>query len=1546
MWVEMNYSLLQPVVMLERLPDEVIESHVESYEYSKWAAGKLVHDEKCYPSWSWYVAENKSTKWDRSPVPPGKDQSSSVAGNFKLTSLYENAEKQALFRTTCTSKNNVRCSKCGVLFLKTKATAMCLNCRPKAPAMEKIKKQWKQMSINSYNLPKQRAHMVINDKSEETNLQTNAKRIELIKYPKKRKWPEEKHYNNDDKCGFKSLESKVTKRIRNWDGSFTHANKLTPINKQNSQRISWDSSSKIFKNDDMLPVKKTNSSLHNKKSNILENHNWIRDQKGNGTNKCHLLVDKIKTTLPKKEGTFMNFQKRAIIKNEKSYQKIVNLDHKTRKEKDDDLCMQTLERTDIHERIKINSGEIQPKHSPSQQKGLRTNEVEWKKYQKSSHSENFNTNKNSWRNEEVSYTVRSDCINEVNPNSKKVMDVGCSQGNKIGECLQPRNTVNVETQQDKKQALESFSCKNSNQNEDLKHNVKMKESDKKVDECRSTTTKVILNVDRNKIMFTQAVGSCEKRGVEVKDVRNGLLLMTFGDDEDIISETEEPLVKCQIPEEGVCGTFQEGNTDMHYYNDNLQHLEDQEPNCEVKNNCVKLGDKFKPVLHCDNRIKKSLTPESVKDFEMGKGNLKKSVGKRTVKVPEVKDDHGHLQLISHSSSQNSISNLKDPKIIQHVTFHDETDKQYGKFPANSKVMSQSESAESISSYEKSVPLVENVNLNKKKLTTLKEEIVNFWKEGSTMITPLDELDCLTVASIVDLDCGPERAMNLFRFKLLQNVCLLKKLAIAEQNREIPAEVVKKNKNMILSAITKLLFSVRLVRMSKDDSQSTHQENVQSNLSCNSHYSDHVSVGTEVSSAIDIINSQLSSKECELSLDDQNQNQQLVESLHECLGFESARNPYNSGKKSIEYDFVPLSSSAHQTSSFNYEQQLQNINIVPTDKKNPEASPKNSAKQQLFHLSSGQNSFGTRVNEVSEKCSTNGQASSQTKTLMKKTTELPQGVTHSNIKLGQQLHDSNVAPELTPSSKTSGSLYENHFESILRKQSDETISKLAQGELCSKQPTEMSAQKKQDIETNLTQELNLIKSYLAQQFLKSIQKPHQDVEPSELSHQSLDTDFVGMSHQHSKLSENPHMNHSLTCESQLQQLGIESPNPNIIQQPRLNSNSCNQQHVMFSNQQHYKDSTSATCYRLAPKRVFSQHQLQQIAALTFTQGHSSKVTSEEPSDVGSSQVHQQLSYPKKDHESQYVQESITTSTQQHWDKKTELSQQERSIKCTLNQVSATSVPSYPFTALLQKNSLNIANSTISPALGHKQMLLPTIRLVPDENIPSYSNLRPVLQVPNKPFYQRILSNSRNSVSPESERTSVSSCTSGDTCNSPVLENDLQSKQCIDDLNPTLVSPISHNIGHWTKNIGQQSEPESITYDLQLGRMNMPLCPPYSLQQNFPELTNVICTPKNQYFSKAFTYHQVGSSNPTVPRSGLVPCATRVPMPNITSPSSTSFMIHSGIKESSLLPLSQCMLCGKQAKNVCSACSKVSYCGEACAKMYWTMKHFQECERLQS
>ncbi|XP_076364210.1 uncharacterized protein LOC143253761 isoform X1 [Tachypleus tridentatus] len=724
--VEKNSFSLQPVVVLERLPDEVLKWHIESYKYSKWASAELVRDETCYPSWSRYVAKKKSTKSDQSTIPPDKDQSSVVVGSFKLTSLKEGAEEQTLFRTTSMSKNNVRCSKCGALFLKTKSNAMCLNCRPKALAMEKIKKQWKQMSINSCNLPKQRAHMIINQKSEATNLQTSATRIELIKYLKKRKLSEEKHYSDDDKCGFKSLESNVAKRLRDWDSSFAHTNNLTSVNKQNSQTISEDSSGEIFKNFGISPVKRSNGCLHNIKPYILENHSWARDQEGNGTKKCSFFVDEIKETVLKKEGTSTNFQ------NEKK--KMENLDNKSRKEKKDDFCMQALRRTDTDERLKINSSDIQPKHSPSQQKGIRTNKVEWKKHQNDPYLENLNTKKDSLINEEVSYTDDNDCVNsKVNPNSKKVMDADCPQGNRMEVCLQSDNNVKIETQQDKRQSLESFSCKEtlSNQNEDAKLNVKIKENNTD-EECKSTT-KVILNVDRNKITFKQVVGSYKKRGVEIKDVRNGLLLMTFDDDEDIISETEEPLVESHLPKNGICDNFQEGNRNMHSYNDNLQYMEDNE---HLKKKHSFLEAEQNTSNQSVNQITKVQLEETQKlQYNQKQKNLKlelekaQIVGNSTASAPEIKDNHGCLQQISHVRSQKSTSDLKEPKVTQHVTLHDETDEQYGKSSAYSEVMSQLEGAESILGHEMLVPVVQNVNLKKEKSKTLKEEIVNFGKKA-------------------------------------------------------------------------------------------------------------------------------------------------------------------------------------------------------------------------------------------------------------------------------------------------------------------------------------------------------------------------------------------------------------------------------------------------------------------------------------------------------------------------------------------------------------------------------------------------------------------------------------------------------------------------------------------------------------------------------------------------------------------------------------------------------------------------------------------------
>jgi hypothetical protein len=49
-----------------------------------------------------------------------------------------------------------------------------------------------------------------------------------------------------------------------------------------------------------------------------------------------------------------------------------------------------------------------------------------------------------------------------------------------------------------------------------------------------------------------------------------------------------------------------------------------------------------------------------------------------------------------------------------------------------------------------------------------------------------------------------------------------------------------------------------------------------------------------------------------------------------------------------------------------------------------------------------------------------------------------------------------------------------------------------------------------------------------------------------------------------------------------------------------------------------------------------------------------------------------------------------------------------------------------------------------------------------------------------------------------------------------------------------------------------------------------------------------------------------------------------------------------KQASIVP-TPCLVCGEEAKSVCSRCESAWYCGEDCQKKHWKSGHKKECKK---
>ncbi|XP_076364203.1 uncharacterized protein LOC143253760 [Tachypleus tridentatus] len=328
--------------------------------------------------------------------------------------------------------------------------------------------------------------------------------------------------------------------------------------------------------------------------------------------------------------------------------------------------------------------------------------------------------------------------------------------------------------------------------------------------------------------------------VEIKQVCSGLFLTRFdnddGDFDDVIHGPGESSLETEIQD--VCVTFKEDGDEMetitststgeekcclvhtanvenvHQNCDgscskwiikssidvNNQSLKTAQMNCSKHNCIVELNE-----TECVEQ-KLKLEPVEKKEIQsLGTGNVNKELcsydGKR---------EFTHLNEKESLNSDKTISDLKIPQISQHFLKEENFKEPEKSFDPPDK-MDVLKCVESKSTTEGPELNGQNYSFEKETEQKVEEKIVSFLKESSNSATPIDELDWLAVASIIDLNCGPTQAINLFKNKLKKNFEDLKKLAIAQENIAESTEDLLEKKDHLLLQIKKQVLSLRLLK---------------------------------------------------------------------------------------------------------------------------------------------------------------------------------------------------------------------------------------------------------------------------------------------------------------------------------------------------------------------------------------------------------------------------------------------------------------------------------------------------------------------------------------------------------------------------------------------------------------------------------------------------------------------------------------------------------------------------------------------------------------
>ncbi|XP_022251734.1 uncharacterized protein LOC106467830 isoform X2 [Limulus polyphemus] len=359
----------------------------------------------------------------------------------------------------------------------------------------------------------------------------------------------------------------------------------------------------------------------------------------------------------------------------------------------------------------------------------------------------------------------------------------------------------------------------------------------------------------------------------IKQVCSGLFLKRFdndgGDFDDVIHASEKSSVESETQD--VCVTFKEDGNEMEtimntsmsdekcipmhtanveniHNNFNGQSLKMGQKNCSKHNFVVKVNKTVEEKLKLE-----AVREEEIQSFETG--NIGKKLCSYGGKQGVIKD-FIHLNEKECLNSEKTISDHENPEVSQHV-LKKETVKESQKCPVPPEKMDALKCIESKSIYEEPELHVENSSFEKcpappEKMDVLKcikpksiteepelhdpnssfekeetkrkiqEKIISFLKESSKSVTPIDELDWLAGASIIDLNCGPTQAINLFTNKLQKNFEDLKKFAIAQEDIPEITEDLLEEKNHLLSQIKKQVLSLRLLKSTADYQSSTVQ----------------------------------------------------------------------------------------------------------------------------------------------------------------------------------------------------------------------------------------------------------------------------------------------------------------------------------------------------------------------------------------------------------------------------------------------------------------------------------------------------------------------------------------------------------------------------------------------------------------------------------------------------------------------------------------------------------------------------------------------------